>query len=211
MQTGVAADIFADIVDLDFPDSTVDEVRLHHVFEHFNRSTALALLVRWHKWLKMGGKLHIETPDLMGNARLLLSDLSWKVKMAVVRHLAGSHEASWANHIDHWFPERFVHTLERLGFEKIDTRSVNWQQEPYLANVHAVGIKARHMSEADLLRAADEILWESTVATSETGDCMRCGRKSFERKSHQTPANHRDPPRRRYESAARQGRLQRRR
>ena len=112
VQIKAGADIFADIMELDFPDCSVDEVRLHHVFEHFNRSTALGLLVRWHRWLKVGGRLHIETPDLVGNAKLLLSDLPWKVKMAVVRHLAGSHEALWANHIDHWFPERFVRTLE---------------------------------------------------------------------------------------------------
>ena len=88
VQRRIAADLFADITTLDLPDLTVDEVRLHHVFEHFNRPSALALLIRWHRWLKTGGRLHIETPDLMGNAELLLSDLSWKTKMALVRHIA---------------------------------------------------------------------------------------------------------------------------
>ena len=167
VMTRLAADIFADIEKLDLPDWSVGEVRLHHVFEHFNRSSALALLIRWHRWLRIGGVLYIETPDLIGNAKVLLSDISLKQKMAVVRHLAGSHEALWANHVDHWFPERFEHTLEKLGFEKIVTRSVNWQQEPH-ANVHAAGLKARHMALTELLDAADAILWESTVAPSET-------------------------------------------
>lgn len=49
------ADIQADVRHLDFPDGSIDEIRLHHVFEHFPRVVALALLIRWHRWLKVGG------------------------------------------------------------------------------------------------------------------------------------------------------------
>ena len=161
------ADIFADVMKLHFPAESVDEIRLHHVFEHFSRVTALAMLIKWHKWLKIGGKLHIETPDLIGSAKTLVSNTSWKTKMGVVRHLAGDQAASWAYHIDHWFPERFEHTLRKLGFDPVKTRSLSWQHEPYLSNVEAIAIKARYVSIEKQLRNADELLWESTVAPAE--------------------------------------------
>jgi hypothetical protein len=163
----IKADIYANIMELNFPPESIDEIRLHHVFEHFNRVTALAMLIKWHKWLKIGGKLHIETPDLIGSAKTLLSDVPWRVKTGVVRHLAGDQAASWAYHIDHWFPERFEHTLRKFGFDSVQTQSVSWQREPYLSNVHAIAWKSRELTLDELIRAAEELLWESTVSDTE--------------------------------------------
>ena len=163
----VTADYQADITQLDFPPQSVDEIRLHHVFEHFNRVTALAMLITWQQWLKLGGKLYIETPDLMGSAAILVSDVPWAVKMGTVRHLAGDQAASWAYHVDHWFPERYQHTLQRLGFGQVQAGTSRWPQPPYLCNVHAIGIKTEHLSPDQLLAAADALLWESTVAPAE--------------------------------------------
>jgi len=163
----VKADYTADITQLDFPLQSVDEIRLHHVFEHFNRVTALAMLIKWQQWLKLGGKIHIETPDLMGSAEILTSNLPWHVKMGSVRHLAGDQAASWAYHVDHWFPERYHRTLSHLGFSDISTKTSRWPHEPYLCNVQAIGIKKHNFSCDQLLNAADELLLESTVAPAE--------------------------------------------
>jgi predicted SAM-dependent methyltransferase len=161
----VKADIYADITKLDFPPESVKEIRLHHVFEHFNRVTALALLIKWHQWLRLGGKIWIETPDLIGSAKTIFANQPWSVKMGVVRHIAGSHEASWAYHIDHWFPERFEHTLKKLGFNPVQTLS--WQSEPYLSNVHAVATKCCELTVSELIKAAKELLWESVIFEKE--------------------------------------------
>ncbi|MFZ5906228.1 MAG: methyltransferase domain-containing protein [Nitrospirota bacterium] len=163
----IKADIHADIIKLEFPPGSVDEIRLHHVFEHFNRVTALVQLIKWHQWLKTGGTLRIETPDLTGSAKTLLSDAPWRVKTGVVRHLTGDQADAWAYHIDQWFPERFEHTLRKLGFDPVETKTVSWPKEPYLSNVHAIARKAGERSSEELLGAAEEILWESTVADSE--------------------------------------------
>ncbi|MBN1818550.1 MAG: glycosyltransferase [Sedimentisphaerales bacterium] len=163
----LGADLHTDITTLSFPPQTVDEIRLHHVFEHFNRVTALALLVRWADWLRIGGLLRIETPDLMGSARTLLSDASWRTKMAVVRHLAGDQAARWAYHLDHWFAERFTGTLEKLGFGQIETQNSAWPHEPYLSNVEVTTIKTTHRTREEQLRIADELLWESVVSPKE--------------------------------------------
>ncbi len=163
----VKADVYANITELDFPAGSVDEVRLHHVFEHFNRVTALAMLIKWHNWLKIGGKLHIETPDLVGSAKTILAESSWKSKMGVVRHIAGDQSSSWAYHIDHWFPQRFEHTLNRLGFSAVQTQSSSWPHEPFLSNVTAIAVKSLNVPLERQLTAADELLWESTVSPSE--------------------------------------------
>ena len=163
----IQADHYADITALRCPALSVDEVRLHHVFEHFSRVNALALLVRWHQWLKIGGKLHIATPDLVGSARNLLGASSWKTKMGAVRHLAGDQSASWAYHIDHWFPERFQHTFETFGFSSIETTSTMWEKEPFLANVEATAYKSCNLDRRTLIERAERLLAESMVAPEE--------------------------------------------
>lgn len=161
------ADIFIDILELEFPEETVDEIRSHHMFEHFSRATALALLIRWHQWLKVGGSIRIETPDFLACAKTFLSQDSWRVKMGLVRHLAGDQSSHWGYHLDHWFPERFAHTFETLGFEQVESQEWSWDHGPFLGNVDVVGVKTKQLALSELLLRADELLWESTVADSE--------------------------------------------
>lgn len=163
----VKADMFADIEDLDFPQESVDEIRLHHVFEHFNRVTALAMLIRWHSWLKIGGMLRIETPDLVGSAKTLSAGAPLEVKMGVARHLAGDQSAPWAYHVDHWFPERFEHTLKSLGYGSVTIHTHSWPHEPYLSNVEAVACKTASVAVEDQLRAAEALLGQSIVSQAE--------------------------------------------
>ncbi len=161
------ADLFIDILQIKLPEATVDEVRSHHMFEHFSRVTALALLIRWHQWLKVGGRLRIETPDFLGSAKTFCSQDSWRVKMGLIRHLAGDQSSHWGYHLDDWFPERFEHTFRKLGFESVEVRSWKWEHEPFLANVDVVGVKTQQIALSELLRRADELLWESTVSDDE--------------------------------------------
>lgn len=161
------SDLEMDITELRFSESVVGELRLHHVFEHFDRVTALALLIRWHSWLKIGGTLQIETPDVIGSAKMLLSDHSYRTKVGIVRHLVGDQSAEWGYHVEQWFPERFVHTLKALGFAEVTTRSWNWEEEPYLSNVEVVAIKSENRPIDEQLSIADKLLWESTVSDSE--------------------------------------------
>ncbi|MDD2336791.1 MAG: methyltransferase domain-containing protein, partial [Geobacteraceae bacterium] len=96
-QSRQIADYCANILDLDFPPGSVDEIRCHHVLEHFERPVALSLLAQWQSWLKKEGTLVIETPDLEESARLLLSEQStYQEKQVIIRHLFGSNEAHWA-------------------------------------------------------------------------------------------------------------------
>ncbi len=163
----IQADAYGNLLKLRFPPGSVDEIRLHHVFEHFNRVTALAMLIKWHEWLKDGGRLRLETPDLAGSARTLASpDSSWKRKMAAVRHLAGDQSDTWAYHLDHWFPERYERTLTQLGFASVEVCPTQWPHEPCLANVEVTALK-KPVSREKQMAASDALLWESTVAEAE--------------------------------------------
>lgn len=161
------ADVHADILQIRMPTESCDEIRLHHVFEHFDRATALALLIRWHKWLKPGGVLHLETPDFKGSAEIFLSNVPFRVRMAQIRGLAGDQAASWAYHVDHWFPERFDKTFRALGFEPISIASSRWFHEPWLANVSAIARKPRSLGDGELVGAAEELLADSLINPSE--------------------------------------------
>ncbi len=113
----VKADIYKDIRELEYPENSIDEIRSHHLFEHFNRVDALKLLLKWRKWLKVGGKLVIETPDFWWCA-FVFPFVPHKFQMGLGRHIFGSQEDFWANHLDFWHKGKFKKVLAKMGFEK---------------------------------------------------------------------------------------------
>lgn len=166
VQNRTAADLHGDITLLEFPDGSVDEIRLHHVFEHFDRATALALLCKWHEWLKPGGRLWIETPDLMGCLDLLRAgECSHREKQVVLRHLFGSHEARWAVHWDGWYEAKYRRVLTELGYEDLRFEGGAWKMT---RNISVQAVKGLARSRADLRRAAETLLSESLVDDSES-------------------------------------------
>ncbi|NDV26679.1 hypothetical protein [Desulfovibrio sp. JC010] len=161
------ADVYANIKELRFPDNTLDEIRLNNIFERFNRVEALGFLIRCHRWLKSGGTIYIETPDLAGSAKTLLSTASFKDKMTALRHLAGIQTETGTCHLDLWFPERFHVTLSHMGFGRIETKSEKQNSPPHLYNVTATGVKKVDVPTLKLLQAAEDLLWLSTKSDSE--------------------------------------------
>ncbi|MBI5820924.1 MAG: glycosyltransferase [Verrucomicrobia bacterium] len=166
VQQRPAADVYADITQMRLPPASVDEVRLHHVFEHFDRATALALLCEWHWWLRPGGKLLIETPDLEACVGLLKSPQStFEEKQAVVRHLFGSHEAPWAVHQDGWDEARFRRVLGALGFGNLRFEHSQWKM---FRNITVHAEKTATSTVADMRQRTAELLHASLVDESES-------------------------------------------
>lgn len=117
VQAYSVADAHADISQLKCEPNSIDEIRSHHIFEHFDRQTALALLCAWHTWLKPGGLLVIETPDFQASIRVMLNArIPYKQQQVTLRHIFGSHEAHWAYHYDGWYKTKFEHVLGSLAF-----------------------------------------------------------------------------------------------
>lgn len=55
-------------------DNTYDEVRTVHVIEHVPIDIAKKALQEWHRIVKPGGLVHIDTPNFERNARLYVAD-----------------------------------------------------------------------------------------------------------------------------------------
>jgi len=165
VQEIAGADIFGDIAQLRVSRGCVDQIRSHHVFEHFDRQTALVLLCQWASWLKPKGTIVIETPDFAASIALLQDNrLSYQEKQVIMRHIFGSHEARWAIHCDGWYKEKFEHVLQALGFGNIQfqyTRHYN------LRNIIVTAQKVRNLSVEELIHNAREILRESLVDSTE--------------------------------------------
>lgn len=69
------ADIVCDIRKLEFAeDNSVEEIISIHVIEHFYKWEIRPLLFEWRRVLAPGGKLIIETPDLLETCQYILSD-----------------------------------------------------------------------------------------------------------------------------------------
>lgn len=112
------ADLYQDIRTLNYPENSLDEIRNHHLLEHFTRQDVLDLLLQWRKWLKPGGLLVVETPDFeIAVKRFIEAGIKQRFKLS--RHIFGSHEADWATHKDWWGRKKFRFVLPKLGFSII--------------------------------------------------------------------------------------------
>ncbi|HJZ23117.1 MAG TPA: methyltransferase domain-containing protein [Candidatus Babeliales bacterium] len=160
VQNTSPADVYGDITKLVFSRNSIDEIRSHHVFEHFERPIALALLCQWQQWLKIGGMLVIETPDALGCMKAMSDqELSFTQKQLVMRHLFGSHEARWAVHCDGWYKEKYEYILQQLGFGQLKIVRQAYKKELPNITVHAQ--KVQEYSLDEVLNRAKYILRQS--------------------------------------------------
>lgn len=128
VQQKSVADVYKDILTLKYTAGSVDEIRLHHVFEHFTRPIALALLASWWSWLKIDGLLRIEVPDFDKTALRVLNPFTKNgQKCVALRHIFGSQEASWANHYEGWSENRLKFVLIMFGFQLKKTVKNSWK------------------------------------------------------------------------------------
>lgn len=126
-QTESVADIHADITALRYPPESVDEIRLHHVFEHFPRPVACGLLACWFSWLRPGAVLHLEVPDFSRTAGIILNPFSsFRSRAVAERHLFGSHEASWAVHCEGYSKNILAKMLAEFGFDISSAGTNSW-------------------------------------------------------------------------------------
>lgn len=151
------ADELADILAIQYSAGSISEIRLHHVFEHFPRTQASALVAAWNSWLAEGGVLRIEVPDLERTARAVLSPFSTRRRRLVAeRHLFGSHEAHWANHYEGYSTSLLSYMLETFGFQMRVVKRGSWKGT---YNIDVTAVKVEQIgSEQDLDRRLQQYL-----------------------------------------------------
>lgn len=179
VQTTSGADAFANITELQFPSCTVDEVRSHHVFEHFTRQETLAMLCAWHTWLKVDGLLVIETPDFEAAIHQLTSnEYDYETKQAIMRHVFGSHEARWAIHCDGWYREKYERILTQLGYEIVSIQHTGWLM---IRNIIVTARKVNSIAPEILASRAKNILRQSLVAPCEETSMQPIWERDFDK------------------------------
>ncbi|OHD24205.1 MAG: hypothetical protein A2086_00990 [Spirochaetes bacterium GWD1_27_9] len=156
VQEKSVADIQTNILDLKYQKGSIEEVRLHHLFEHFTRPIAFALLSAWNNWLNDNGILHIEVPDLYKTASIIFNPFkSFNKKMIATRHIFGSHEASWAIHCEGWTTKSLKIVLESYGFKVIKILKNKWRGT---YNFEIISQKIKTLNNDELLQTTESLL-----------------------------------------------------
>jgi hypothetical protein len=133
----------------------IEEIRLHHVFEHFSRAQALASLVNWNSWLKVGGMLRIETPDFFISAIQALNPFrSFSSRLSTMRHIFGSQEAHWANHYEGYNKSLYKFILPKFGFKILEIKKTSWKGT---YNIEIIAVKNQNINVETALNAANKI------------------------------------------------------
>lgn len=156
VQEKSVADEHQDITALKYAKESINEVRLHHVFEHFMRPIACGLLASWNSWLTIGGTLRIEVPDYTKSILATLNPFkSRKQKNVAIRHLFGSHEATWAVHAEGYSTKLLSLMIEQYGFIVKEVKKNSWQGT---YNIEVIATKTESMTFEKLQAKTQEYL-----------------------------------------------------
>ena len=120
------ANILMDVLDLELPENSVEEILASHLFEHVNPYHSVELLKKWLKILKPGGKLIMELP----NIEELCKDFVTANKQqrygilnciygAVNTKESGDKSEITSPHLWGWYPEMLYDHLGWAGFANI--------------------------------------------------------------------------------------------
>lgn len=119
-----AADVKLDSSNLPYENNSVDEILAYHIIEHFPYRQSLNTLSEWYRVLKAGGKLRIETPDLLSSCEAFAAhknDHEWR--RGFLGHLFS--EAGDSPGQLHYFlftESHLAFELNRTGFRNITRR-----------------------------------------------------------------------------------------
>lgn len=141
-RTGFEPDLVLDMRTVELADESVDEILTVHTMEHFVRWEAVELVGKFHRWLKPGGRLVTEMPDLDRCIHFYLNKLGQLQKTPLGELNCGFTQFfgnQWNRH-DYethryvWTAREFEQVLKEAGFSEV-----------------VVGYDARyHMPERDM-------------------------------------------------------------
>lgn len=170
VQKTSVADEFHNLYELKYSKGIIDEIRLHHVFEHFDRATICAFMSAWNSWLKPGGVLHVEVPDFESTFRKNFNIINReKYEGVALRHIFGSQEASWAVHYEGYSEKLLLKIFKSFGFEIIKVNKFDYKRT---YNIEVLGKKNKDLSVEDAKKVAQKYLKYYLVDESESEQQM---------------------------------------
>jgi predicted SAM-dependent methyltransferase len=107
-----------DVAKIPYPNNSVDEIMAYHIIEHFDFMQGQDVLKEWYRALKPGGRIRLETPDLLGTCKRFVEGTEQ------YRILLYGHFFAWP-----WLPgqtHKFLFTetqlfwtLSQIGFKNV--------------------------------------------------------------------------------------------
>ena len=114
-----AADVKCDARLLPFEDNSVEEIYTSHVIEHFDFKEVFEVLKEWKRVLKEGGKLVIETPDLLASCKKFV-ELDEQGRISMYAHFFSEPWTSPGQCHKFLYTETQLRwTLEQAGFKNL--------------------------------------------------------------------------------------------
>ena len=121
----INTDLYAENVDerfdaltIPYSDNTFDEVRAFHIIEHFDWFKGNEALKEWHRVLKPGGRLHIETPDFLESCRVFVTS-PVEVQNSMYGHFFSTPWISGQQHLFLFTENQLCYQLYQIGFENL--------------------------------------------------------------------------------------------
>lgn len=128
-----AADVKADLIDLPFPDNSVDEIKCYQTIEHIPYHQTDKMFQEMYRVLVPGGTAHIECPDLMYAAVAIVT--SGDIDQKWIQHIYGEYHRPWdvgrygegavfhdgSKHYQGWTFKRMKRICEPIGFKVEET------------------------------------------------------------------------------------------
>lgn len=156
VQKTSVADEFHNLYELTYKNNTIEEIRLHHVFEHFDRSTVCAFMAGWSSWLKIGGKLQIEVPDFELTFRKNFSSFNrHKHEGVALRHIFGSQEAGWAVHYEGYSEKLLTKLFKAFGYSILKVNKTEYKRT---FNIEIIAEKKSQLSIEEARKQAKNYL-----------------------------------------------------
>jgi predicted SAM-dependent methyltransferase len=112
------AEVKCNVNSLPYEDNEVDEIFASHIIEHADYYEAKRWLKEWHRVLKSGGKLVIETPDFY-NSCVKFTQLKPEERITMFGHFFAK---SWVEGETHKFlydAESLYYQLSEAGFKDV--------------------------------------------------------------------------------------------
>jgi hypothetical protein len=137
------ADANANILEVQFDDNSLAEIMLIHVIEHMNFRDVAPLVERFRHWLKPGGQLILEFPDVIKVARFLLDMKNDPVALREspygLRGFYGGHASPRGHeHRWGWTGATMADLLRQQGFTQIHIERARFHNRKRDVRVRAI-------------------------------------------------------------------------
>ena len=112
------SDLKFDAAKIDLNDNQVDEIRAYHLIEHFDFHKIFAVLKEWHRVLKNGGLLVLETPDFLNSCKRF-AEGNEELRQKLYGHFFAWPWLDGQTHKFLFTEDQLKWTLEQCGFTNI--------------------------------------------------------------------------------------------